>query len=146
MALFGVNPIIASNLNMLLQSIVLIFLLVGYRFGRNKVWQSLRKHQIFMRVMVPLNLLGIIFVMLPSFISAFDAVLAEPFEIHFPLTILHATFGAASASLGITLVFKKFGNVRFWMRFTIAMWLITLALGFLVYYRVFTILHAQGLA
>lgn len=99
-----------------------------------------------MPAVVALNFAGIVIVMLPSFISSFGAVLAELSEIHFPLVLLHAAFGAVSAGLGITLVFKKFGNVRFWMRVTIVMWLITLALGFIVYYRVFSILHAQGLA
>ena len=146
MDILGLKPIIASDLNLALQITVLIGLAVGYMLCRNKTIKSIRKHERLMPAVVALNLVGFAVVMLPSFISAFSAVLVEFFEIHFPLTLLHAAFGTLSAGLGITLIFKKFRNVRLWMRATLIMWFITLALGFIVYFRVFEILHAQGLA
>jgi uncharacterized membrane protein YozB (DUF420 family) len=73
----------------------------------------------------------------PSFIINFGAVLDELFTIGFPLTLVHHFFGVIAEILGIIFVFKKFGKVRFWMRFTMAVWLIAVVLGisfYLLYY------------
>jgi uncharacterized membrane protein YozB (DUF420 family) len=124
----------------LLQIVVLILLFVGFRSGRIKTAGGLKTHGRLMSLMVILNIIGVLTVMIPSFIGGFSTVSAELSTIGFPLTFVHAFFGAIAVVLGITPIFKKFGNVRLWMRFAMAVWLVTLALGFLIYIRYYVIL------
>jgi len=131
--IFGTRALLVTDLNLLLQIVVLIILFVGLKFGRTKTKDSLRTHGRLMTLMVILNLVGTLTVMIPSFVLSFSYVLEEQSRLGFPLISVHALFGAIATILGITLVFKKFGNVRLWMRFTITVWLITLVLGFFIY-------------
>ena len=121
--LFGTRALVASDLNLLLQIIVLTIILIGIKFARTKTEKSLKKHGTLMTLAMILNLIGLATVMLPSFLS----------KIVSPLTPVHAFFGGISEILGITFVFKKFGNVRMWMRLTAIFWLIALTLGITVY-------------
>ena len=131
--LFGTQASVASDLNLILQIIVFIILVVGFRLGRTKTNEGLKRHGTLMRSMVVLNLVGVLTVMIPSFVSAFDIVANEPSKIGFPLIFVHAALGVTAVSLGVVLSFRKFGNVRFWMRLTLSVWLTTLLLGFLIY-------------
>lgn len=124
---------IASDLNLILQIIVFIMLLIGFKFGRTKTKEGSKRHRILMRSMVVLNLIGVLTVMIPSFVSGFDIVANEPSKIGFPLIFVHAALGVIAVSLGIVLSFRKFGNVRLWMRLTLSLWLIALLLGFVIY-------------
>jgi len=133
----GTRAGLASDLNLLLQIVILIILFVGAKFGKTKTAESLKRHGRLMTVVVVLNAVGIVAVMLPSFASNFSAVLEEPLRIGFPLTSIHAFFGGVAEILGVMFVFKKFGNVRLWMRFTMVVWLIAIILGisfYLTYY------------
>jgi uncharacterized membrane protein YozB (DUF420 family) len=130
--IFGTRAPLASDLNLILQLIILAILLVGVRFGKKKTAKSLKAHGRVMTLAVALNAVGILLVMLPSFVIIVSKVL-NPLTIGFPLTSIHAFFGVLAEGLGVTLVFKKFGNVRRWMRLTTAFWLITIALGISVY-------------
>ena len=129
----GIQASIASDLNLILQLIVLTVLLVGFKYGRKKKQSSLRRHEMLMRSMVVLNIVGAVTVMIPSFISAFNVVANEPAKIGFPLIFVHATLGSIAVSLGIVLSFRKFGNVRIWMRFNFVLWLAALLLGVFIY-------------
>jgi len=128
--LLGTRASLAADLNLLLQIIILIILFVGFKFGKMKTEKSLKQHGRMMTIAVVLNAVAFLLVMGPSFISNFSAVLTEPF----PLTLVHAIFGTIAEILGITFVFKKFGNVRMWMRLTFLFWLIALALGVAFYW------------
>jgi len=127
--IFGTRATPASDLNLLLQIVILIILLVGFRFGKTKTDESLKKHGRLMTLMVILSLIGIVTVMLPSFVSSIVS----------PWTIVHAFFGGIATILGVTFVFKKFGNVRLWMRFTMTLWLIAIILGLLIYFIYYVI-------
>jgi len=134
--IFGTSAPLASDLNLILQLIILAILLVGVRFGKKKTATSLKAHGRVMTLAVALNTVGILLVMLPSFVIIVSEVL-NPLTIGFPLISIHAFFGVLAEGLGVTLVFKKFGNVRRWMQLTTAFWLITIVLGisiYLVYY------------
>jgi uncharacterized membrane protein YozB (DUF420 family) len=131
--LFGTLASDASDLSLILQIIVFIMLLVGFKLGRTKTKEGLKRHGILMRTMVVLGLVGILTVMVPSFVLTYDIVANEPAKIGFPLIFVHAALGATAISLGIALSFRKFGNVRNWMRLTLSLWLITLLLGFVIY-------------
>lgn len=137
--LLGTKASIESDLTLLLQIIILIILLVGVKFAKEKTQSGLRKHGRIMTGATILNAVAILLVMGPSFTRNFSAVLAETSVIGFPLTVLHALCGSLAEVLGIVFVVRKFGNVRFWMRFTMVVWLIALVLGMVFYFRYYVI-------
>jgi len=120
--LLGTNASIASDLNLMLQIVVFIILLIGVKFVREKTPRVLKRHERFMTYAVALNIVSILLVMGPSFVTNFSAVLAEPSTINFPLTLIHHFLGIVAEILGIMFVFKKFGNVRMWMRLIMSIW------------------------
>lgn len=132
--LFGTGAGLNSDLNLLLQIIILVVLLVGFKFGRTKTESSLRTHRRIMRVVVALNTGAILLVMGPSLVLRFGAVLSETSALGFPLTLVHHTIGLVAEILGVILAFRKFGNVRMWMRVTLVVWLIALAYGIVLYF------------
>jgi uncharacterized membrane protein YozB (DUF420 family) len=132
-SLLGTRASIVFDLNLLLQIIILIVLLLGVKFGREKTSSSLKRHGNIMTIAVILNAASILLIMGPSLVINFGAVLAELSEIGFPLTLLHHSFGIIAEILGVILVFKKFGNIRMWMRFTAAVWLVSVVLGIAFY-------------
>jgi len=131
--LLGTRASIVFDLNFLLQIVILVILLVGVKFGRKKTPSSLKMHGNIMTIAVTLNALLILLIMGPSFVVNFGAVLAEFSETGFPLTLLHHSFGIIAEIFGVILVFKKFGNIRMWMRFTATVWLVSLVLGIVFY-------------
>lgn len=137
--ILGTRASLASDLSLLLQLIILVILIVGVKLGKKKTKKSLKTHGEAMSVMVVLNAIGILLVMVPSFVTGFSAVLNEPSTIGFPLTSIHAFFGILAEGLGVAFVFKKFGNVRMWMRLTAAFWLIAIISGISVYLRYYVI-------
>lgn len=135
--IFGTRASLASDLNLLLQLIILVILIVGIKFGKEKTAKNLKTHGGAMTIMVVLNAIGILLVMLPSFMTNLSAVLNEPATIGFPLISIHVFFGILAEALGVTFIFKKFGNVRMWMRLTTGFWLIAIFSGisfYLTYY------------
>lgn len=137
--ILGTRASLASDLNLLLQLIVLVVLIVGIKFGKEKTEKSLKTHGDFMTVVVVLSAIGILLVMVPSFVTNFSAVLNEPSTIGFPLTSIHAFFGILAEGLGVAFVFKKFGNVRMWMRLTAPLWLISVIFGISFYLRYYVL-------
>jgi len=132
--LFGTGAGLNSDLNLLLQIIILVILLVGLKFGRTKTEVSLRTHRRIMRVVVALNTGAILLVMGPSLVLRFGDVLSETSVLGFPITLVHHTIGLVAEILGVILAFRKFGNVRLWMRITFVVWLIALAYGIVLYF------------
>jgi len=49
------------------------------------------------------------------------------------LASIHGTLGGFAEGLGTVLVFKKFGNMRNWMRVAFLLWMSSLLLGISVY-------------
>jgi len=133
--LLGTPAPIASDINLVLQIIIVAILLVGFKYGKTKTASSLKTHGRIMTVVVVLNAASILLVMGPAFVLYFGAVLAEPSVIGFPLTLAHHTSGIIAEILGAVLVFKKFGNVRMWMRLTLILWLVSWVLGVYFYLR-----------
>lgn len=130
--LFGTQAPLTSDVTLAIQMVILILLLAGFRFGRKKTADSLRRHGLLMKVMVLLNTMTLLLVMTPSFAIEFELVLAEA-EAGIPLILIHHSFGLIAEVLGIVLAFRKFGNVRLWMRATFIVWLVALLLGLAVY-------------
>lgn len=137
--MLGTRASFSSDLNLLLQLIILTLLLISIKFAKEKTQISLKRHGRIMIVAVILNTISVFLIMGPSFTTNFGAVLDERSTIGFPLTLIHHSFGLIAEVLGVILVFKKFGNVRMWMRLTMTVWLITFALGFIFYFQYYII-------
>jgi len=137
--LLGTRASVYVDLNLLLQIIILIILLVGVKFAKEKTTGSLKKHGKIMNIAVILNAVAILLVMGPSLVLNFGATLAELSLIGFPLTLVHHSLGIIAEILGITFAFKKFGNVRMWMRLTMVVWLVALVLGIAFYVQYYMI-------
>jgi len=131
--LLGTKAPLISDVNLLLQIIILVILLVGIKYGMTKTETSLKKHGRILTLVVALNAVSILAIMGPSFILSIDTVLAEPSKIGFPLTIVHHSFGLIAEILGAILIFRKFGNVRLWMRLTAFFWLVASPMGIIIY-------------
>jgi len=135
--IFGTKAPLPSDLNLLLQLGILVILLVGVKFGKEKTAKSLKMHGRIMTIAVVLNAVGILFVMIPSFIAYFSAPLKELSLVGVLSTSIHASFGGLAEALGIAFVLeKKPKKVRMWMRLTTLFWIITFVLGVSLYLQI----------
>lgn len=135
--IFGTEASLASDLNLLLQLVILVILIVGFKFGKEKTGKSLRRHGNMMIIVVVLTAVGFILVMAPSFFNYFSTPLPELSTFGIISTSLHAFFGSLSELFGIAFVFnKKPKKIRLWMRLTMLFWIVALVLGFSLYLQV----------
>jgi len=135
--LLGTEASTASDLNLLLQIIVLIILLVGVKFGKEKTPSSFEKHGRIMTIAVVLNAIGFVSVMGPSFVNYFSTPIQKLSIIGILSTSLHALFGSIAEILGIAFVFnKKPKNIRLSMRLTMLFWVIAALLGIALYLQI----------
>ncbi len=135
--LFGTKAGVTSDLNLLLQIIVIIILFVGVKYGKEKTQDSLKTHRRITAIAVVLNAVSFLFVMGPSVVSYFSAPRGELSTFGIVSTSFHAVFGGMAEVLGIAFVFnKKPKNVRLWMRLTRWLWVIAFVLGVSLYLQV----------
>jgi len=135
--LFGTNAGNTSDLNLLLQIIIIIIIFVGAKSGKEKTRESLKTHRRIMTAAVVLNAIGFLLVMGPSFVSYFFTPLPNLSTIGIVSTALHAIFGSTAEILGIAFVInKKPKNVRLWMRITKWLWVIAFILGVSLYLQI----------
>ncbi len=135
--LFGTSASVSSDLNLILQIVLLALLLAGFILGKRKTGNSLKLHGRLMTVLVALNALSILLIMGPSLFTNLGTAVEEVSTVGFPLTLLHHSIGLIAEVLGVVLVFRKFGKVRSWMRITFTLWFIALLSGigfYIVYY------------
>ena len=137
--LLGTKAPTTSDINLLLQIIVIIILIIGIKFGKKKTQGSLKTHGRIMTIAVVLNAFAILLVMGPSLLRSLDAALGETASLGFPLTLVHPTLGLLAEVLGVVFVFKKFGKVRMWMRLITLLWLIAFVFGILFYVTYYVI-------
>jgi len=135
--LLGTEASIASDLNLLLQLIILILLFVGVKFAKGKTQSSLKTHGRIMTIAVVLNAIGFLLVMGPSFVGYFSTPPQELSTIGILSTSSHAFFGSVAEILGIAFVFnKKPEDIRFWMHLTRLFWVIAALLGIALYLQI----------
>jgi len=135
--ILGTSAPVQSDLNLLLQIAIIILLFTGFRFGRIKTGQGIKRHGRVMTVVVVLNAISIITVMLVSFITFFSTPIGELPVVPVASTAVHATLGAISEGLGIAFVLnKKPKSVKTWMRVTFTLWVITFLLGVFLYLQI----------
>jgi uncharacterized membrane protein YozB (DUF420 family) len=136
MGLFNPSAVFLSDVNLLLQLAILVLLVLGFSFKRRGVYV---KHGVTMGIAVALHTLSIFAIMVPSLLAltgSFENLLAE-------LVIFsHAVLGSLVELLGLYLVVAWvshhqevkvcLGNKKF-MKPTMILWLLELALGIVVY-------------
>lgn len=88
LGLLGTEASFASDLNLLLQIIILILLFVGVKFVKEKTQSSLKTHGRIMTIAVVLNAIGFILVMGPSFVGYFSTPLQQLLKL--PVVVLRA--------------------------------------------------------
>ncbi len=137
MGLFNPNAVFLSDVNLLFQLAILVVLILGFSFKRRRMYL---KHGATMVIAVALHTVAIFAIMLPSLLA-----LTSSFESSLPLTLVvlpHAVLGSLVEMLGVYLVLSWathhrdvkvcFGNKKF-MKPTIILWLIEVAIGIYVY-------------
>jgi uncharacterized membrane protein YozB (DUF420 family) len=135
--ILGTSAPLASDLNLLLELLVLVLLAFGYKSGKTKDAKSLGRHGRIMTLATGLSALGFLLVMAPSFISYFSAPSVELFTGATITTSLHALVGASAGVLGIVFALnKKPKNLVFWMRLTLLLWVVTIVLGVVLYLQI----------
>ncbi len=138
--LLGTGASFASDLTLILEIVVLIFLAVGYLLMRRK---ALRGHGVFMAGAVALHTLLILLVMVPSaVINAGAFVSISPGVV---ITVIHIVTGTLADAFGILFIGKwRFGSVNVcymrvkYMKPALWLWASSLVLGlaFYAYYYV----------
>jgi len=135
--LFGTKAGTSSDLNLLLQIVVILIVFVGVKYGKVKTQDSLKTHRRLMAFAVVLNAVGFLFVMGPSLVGYFSTPLGELSTFGIVSTLSHGVLGGMAELLGIAFVFnKKPKNVRLWMRLSRWLWVIAFVLGVLLYLQV----------
>lgn len=132
-AIIGTGSPVPSDLNLLLQIIVLTALIFGAMSGIKK---RLIKHSRIMTAVVILNAAGLIFVMAPSLFIYLTLPL-EIFSFSMFSTSLHVLTGICAIATGMAFILdKKPLNLRLWMRISFLLWVASFILGFLIYLQI----------
>lgn len=128
--IFGQGTLITSDLSFLLQLFILVVIVAGVKFAREK---SFIKHHKTMLIAVVLHSTGILLVMLPSLAAYISAPEIKLTSLTIT-TLAHALFGILAEISGIAFVLNKMPrNLKLWMRLTLSIWLIALVLGIILY-------------
>ena len=144
MGILGTSASTVSDINLIVQIIIIALLAEGWIISRDK--KKIRLHGQLMVTAVLINAAAIALVMLPSLILNFGAITSDPLGPGPLITIAHSTIGAAAWLLGAYLswvwglkpatveCFKRKGL----MRPVTYLWLFAaiLGVGFYVYYYV----------
>jgi uncharacterized membrane protein YozB (DUF420 family) len=122
-----------ESLTMMLVALGLAIIGIGYARLRSK--ESLQLHRWIMSGAVFLNLISIFAVMFPSlfiyYINPSDAI-TSPFSV---LQIIHMAIGFPAVVLSVMYVFNDLPQPpQRWMQITAVLWIMSIALGAIVYY------------
>ncbi|MDH7563329.1 MAG: DUF420 domain-containing protein [Candidatus Bathyarchaeota archaeon] len=138
------DPLIPPQINAALQIAILVILSASMGFKRKKKY---RQHGALTLIATVLNLFSFLLVMLPSALGK-EIVQTQPFHAVSVAILSHSVVGAVTVLLSVWLVaawrlrsetkdcFKR----KNLMRATIALWMLSLVLGFLVYAYLYTTL------
>ena len=134
------NPVaLIATINLIIQIVVLFLLLYGYLLKRQL---RFRQHGITMFTAVVLHLASVFAIMIPSFVLALvpDFIVPNVYGLTSVVTLVMVVTGALAVSLGVWLVASwRFHDVKGCfkkkriMLTTIAMWLVSLSLGIVLY-------------
>ncbi|MCZ7403542.1 MAG: hypothetical protein O8C67_01240 [Candidatus Methanoperedens sp.] len=132
---FDVKTLALANLGIQIFLIAFVFQAVYFVKKGNPL-----KHCAMVRIAVPLQVLAIIAVMLPSLLGY---ILVEPSGIFKTELLIHHTLGLLVVLLWIYInlafsnVISMPGNFRLFMRTALGLWLLSLVLGLHIYTRLY---------
>jgi len=122
------------------ESLTLVFValglgIIGMAFGKVKNKDSLQLHRWIMTGAVGLNLIAIFVVMFPSLFIYYinpSVNTSSPFSI---LQIIHGIIGFPALTMALIFAFNDLPkNAKKWMVATAILWLLSIALGAIVYF------------
>jgi uncharacterized membrane protein YozB (DUF420 family) len=122
-----------SDFNFILQIAIFGFLLIGIFYMKKGV-KNLKKHRLFMFIVVSLNAISILLVMGRSFFDSAGHLVEEFYELIPMITLTHGLTGGFAEILGISFLFKHPPKTRSWMKITAILWTIVFLLGIYIYY------------
>jgi len=138
MSILGTKAGLISDLNLLLQIVIIIILFAGFFFAKRKIRYDM--HGKIMGIAVFLNLISLIFVMVPGTIGGLSSLASRIMQPAILLTTIHKVFGGLAEILGIIFIIilrpcgsKFIKNTRFLMKTTFALWIIAFLLGVTAY-------------
>lgn len=138
------EPLITPQASAVLQIVILVILFASMGFKqKNKYWQ----HGFLTLVATVLNLFSFLLVMLPS-VLRMEIIQTQPFNIISILALSHSAIGAITVLLSVWLVAawrlqsapKECFKRKNLMWITMALWVLSLILGFLLYAYLYTTL------
>ncbi len=132
----------SSYLNSFLvqESIALMFValglaIVGFGFARLKTKESLQLHRWIMSGAIILNLISIFFVMFPALWIYYTNTVVNVLSGFSILQIIHAAEGVPVVILSLMYLSNDLPQpTSKWMRIMAVLWLVSIALGAIVYY------------
>ncbi len=141
----GTNASFTSDLTLMAYIFLLVpGMLIGFFFARRKWFEP--HHKLTMTSIALLNWVLIIFVMIVSFTRSVAPEIPQGLsQPAYLLPALHALTGITAQILATYIVIRMWGekiirgwawaaNIKIWMRTTLALWLITAALGIAIYF------------
>lgn len=132
---FDVKTLALANLGIQIFLIAFVFQAVYFVKKGNPL-----KHCAMVRMAVPLQVLAIIAVMLPSLLGY---IIIEPFGIFKAELFIHHTLGLLVVVLWIYInlafgnIIRMPGNFRMFMRTALGLWVLALVLGLHIYTRIY---------
>lgn len=118
-----------------LMFVALGLMIIGIGYAKLKTKESFQLHRWIMSGAVILNITSIFTVMLPSLFLFYinpSSSLSSSFSI---LQITHVAIGFPAVVLSLLYVFNDLPQpTRKWMQITAALWIVSIALGAIVYY------------
>jgi uncharacterized membrane protein YozB (DUF420 family) len=122
------------------ESISLMFValglaILGIGYARLRSEESLRLHRWIMGGATVLTLISIFFVMLPALVIYYIAPTINFFSSFSILQVIHSLIGVPPVILTVMYLFNDLPKpTKKWMRITVVLWLVSIALGAVVYY------------
>ncbi len=129
------TPLALSQTVLTLMFLVLGLILVGVGLGLlTKTKENLLQHRWVMTIALALSLGAIFLVMLPSAFNYYIDPDVEFFSTLSYFTIIHGIFGVPAVVIGLIYALGDLPKkVRTWMRWAAVFWIVSLALGLLLF-------------
>ena len=129
------TPVVISQATLTLMFVVLVILLIGIGFGLlTKSKENLQQHRWSMSVAIALASAAIFLVMVPSAFNFYIDPDVEFFSSLSIMTIIHGVIGVPAIVMGLIYAFGDLPKkVKSWMRWAAAFWIVSFALGVIVF-------------
>ena len=125
--------LLQESISLMFVALGLVILGIGYARLRSK--ESLQLHRWVMGGATVLTLVSIFFVMFPALIIYYIAPSISFFSSFSILQMVHSTIGVPPIILTVMYLFNDLPKpTKKWMKITAILWLVSIALGAVVYY------------